>query len=433
MGRVIRRIKSQWNLFRDTPQDISRGGGYTQSPRSARSPTRYYSDRSFIGSIYNRMAVDFSQVDFMHCMLDEKDDIAVSIVRDALHWRLTLDPNIDQTAQALKIDYAFTMFEHGHACLVPVEANTDPNQTGAYDIGQIRVATVAAWHPQYVTLNVYDDRDVDDEGEPINGGIIKQMTVHKSLVVIQENPFYTTMNEPNGLLQRLIAKLALMDQLDEAAGSGKLDMLLQLPFPTRTDSRKAEAEGRRQALREQLKDDELGIGYIDISEKVIQLNRPVVNKLLEEIEYLANAVLSELGLTREIMNGTANQDTINNYFDRTIEPIANGAAQEIKRKWLTKTAISQRHSVEIYRDPLKLIPMSELAEIVDKLRRNAVVTANEIRPKIGYMPLDKEEANELGNPNMPADDQVAGPAPEINGVIPKKKIPAPRKEDVDVS
>lgn len=431
MGRVLRTLKHSWNVFKDAPQDVAGSGGYAQSPRAARAPARYFNDRSFVGSIYNRLAVDFSSVEFIHCRLDQ-NDVATEIVRDDLHRCLTLDANIDQSAAALKIDYAMTLFEQGHAALVPVNTDLDPLKSSSYGIKDMRVGTVAAWHPRMVTLNVYDDRDRDESGQPINGGILKQITVPKDIVVLQENPFYTVMNNPNGLLQRLIAKLNLLDSIDEAAGSGKLDMLLQLPYTVRGESRQAQAQKRREDLRQQLKDDELGLGYIDVSEKVVQLNRPVENKLLNQIEYLAAAVMSELGITPEIMNGTANQDTINNYYDRTIEPIANGAALEIKRKCLTKTAVTQGHSIEIYRDPLKLIPISELAEVADKLIRNAVVTANEFRPKIGYRPSDQPGADKLVNPNMPEEDQARGT--DAPSKPPLKLAPQPpEQEEPDVS
>ena len=283
-------------------------------------------------------------------------------------------------------------------------------------IKAMRVATVAGWRPQRVTLNVYDDRETDAQGQPVNGGVTKQITMEKRFVALVENPFYTVMNEPNGNLQRLQRKLAILDGIDEAAGSGKLDMLLQLPYTVRGTSRQAQAKTRREELRQQLKDDELGLGYIDVSEKVIQLNRPINNKLLEEIQELHKAVYDELGLTPEIMNGSADRDSINNYFDRTIEPIADAVRQEYKRKFLTKTARTQRHSIEVYRDPLKLIPTSELAEIVDKVTRSSVATANDIRPKIGLRPSKDPKANELRNPNMPMDDQM--PA------TPPAKIPA---------
>lgn len=416
MGRIRRQItkelKHGWNAFRDAPQDSSYGGGYTQSPRSNRSPARYFNDRSFIGSIYNRLAVDFALIEFYHAKLDD-NDVATDIVRDGLNRCFTLDANIDQSAFAMKIDFAMTLFEQGTACVVPIDCDLDPLKSASYDIRDIRVGTVAAWHPRHVTMMVYDDREVDGNGEPINGGISKQMTLPKANVMVVENPFYTVMNEPNGLLQRLITKLSILDSIDEAAGSGKLDLILQLPYTVRGESRQAQAKGRRDDLRAQLKDDELGIGYIDVSEKVIQLNRPIENKLLDQIEYLMEAVMSELGITREIMNGTASRDTINNYYDRTVEPIATAFAMEAKRKFLTKTAVTRQHSIEYYRDPLKMIPIGELAEVADKLIRNAVLTANEFRPKIGYRPSNQPGADKLINPNMPVDDQAATPEKEV--------------------
>ncbi len=416
MGRIRRQISKElkhgWNAFRDAPQESSYGGGYSQSPRSNRSPARYFSDRSFVGSIYNRLAVDFALIEFNHCMLDE-DGVATKIVKDGLNRCLTLDSNIDQNAFAMKVDFAMTLFEQGTACVVPIDCDMDPLKSASYDIQDLRVARVAFWHPRKVTMQVYDDREVDDSGQPVNGGIVKQLTLPKQNVVVVENPFYSVMNEPNGLLQRLMSKLGLLDALDEAAGSGKLDLILQLPYTVRGESRQAQAQKRRDDLRAQLKDDELGIGYIDVSEKVVQLNRPIENKLLDQIEYLGNAVMSELGLTREIMNGTASRDVINNYYDRTIEPIATSFALEIKRKFLTKTAVTRGHSIEFFRDPLKNIPLSELAEVADKLIRNAVLTANEFRPKIGYRPSGQPGADKLVNPNMPDEDQKASTGEEV--------------------
>lgn len=429
MGRVINQLQEMfhgWNLFKDAPPEGHYSGGMAQSPRTHGGFSRYYSDRSFVSSIYNRLAVDYASLEFIHCRLDE-NDVPKELVRDDLHRVLTLRGNIDQSAFALKLDYAMTMFEQGEVCYVPVNTRMDPLENASYGIQDLRVATVAGRYPRHLLLNVYDDREVDDDGQPVNGGITKQQKVPKSLVVYQENPFYTVMNEPNGLLQRLISKLEVLDQIDQAAGSGKLDMIIQLPYSVRHESREQQAEKRRDALRKQLADDELGIGYIDISEKVIQLNRPVENKLLEQIEYLAKAVMSELGLTQEIMNGTATRDAINNYIDRTIEPIATGTALELKSKFLTNTAITQRHSIEVYRDPLKLIPLSELPEVADKLIRNAVVTANELRPKIGYMPSNQPGADKLQNPNMPDADQP-GATGEVAPVV--KLAPEPPEEEV---
>lgn len=407
MGRVVRALMHSWNAFSDGNQDLSPSytGGMTGSPRQNRYPMRFINDRSIIGSIYTRLAIDVSSVEFIHCKVDNHG-VANEVVRDSLHDCITLSPNIDQSAQAFKQDLALTMFEGGHVAIVPIDTTIDPSVSTSYDIKQMRIGRVVAWFPQRVTVEVYDDREINEVGTFANGGIVKQVTLPKSMVGIVENPFYSVMNEPSGTLQRLIRKLSLLDGMDEAAGSGKLDMLFQLPYTVRGESRKAQAEKRRQELREQLKDDELGIGYIDVSEKVIQLNRQVDNKLLDQIEYLHKELFANLGLTPEIMNGTANRDTINNYFDRTVEPIANAVALEMKRKFLTKTARAQNHSVEIYRDPLKLIPVSELAEVADKLIRNAILTANEFRPKIGYWPSSEPGANKLINPNMPVHDQI---------------------------
>lgn len=414
MGRIRRQIsrelKHNWNAFRDAPRDQSFGGGYSGSgQRSNRSPARYFSDRSFIASIYNRMAIDFALIEFYHALIDE-NQVATEIVNDGLNRCFTLDSNIDQNAFAMKVDFAMTLFEQGTACVAPIDCDMDPLKSASYDIRDLRVATVAAWHPRHVTMMAYDDREVNDKGEPINGGITKQLTMPKANVMVVENPFYTVMNEPNGLLQRLITKLGIMDTIDEAAASGSLDLILQLPYTVRGDSRQKQAESRRADLRAQLKDDELGIGYIDVSEKVIQLNRPVENKLLDQIQYLMDAVMAELGITREIMNGTASRDVINNYYDRTIDPIATTFALEAKRKFLTKTAVTRGHSIETYRDPLKNIPNSELADIGDSLIRNAILTANELRPKIGFRPSKQPGADKLINPNMPDADQQSAQA-----------------------
>jgi hypothetical protein len=373
---------------------------------------RYFNDKSMIGTILTRLAVDVAMVEFYHARLDPLQDVPIAKIRDSLNERLTLRANIDQTAFALKLDMAFTMFTVGTVAVVPIDATINPAKSTSYDIESMRVGTVDGWFPRRVTVNVYDDREVDSQGQPVNGGIRKQLTLPKDQVAIVENPFYTIMNEPNGLLQRLLSKLEILDGIDAAVGSGKLDLIMQLPYTVRGQKRQDQAEKRRQDLRDQLVDDELGIGYIDASEKVIQLNRPIDNKLLEQIETLYKKVMDAFGLTPEILNGTASADTLNTYYDRTIEPIAEAFRQEFAWKFLTKTARTQRHSVETFRDPLKLIPIGELAEITDKVLRNAAITANELRPRIGYFPSQDPRANQLANPNMPAEDQpVPGPKP----------------------
>jgi hypothetical protein len=416
MGRVVRSLKHGWNRFQ-APADAGFSAGPMTNNRPNRSPARYYNDKSIIGSIYTRLAIDVSQIEFYHARLNQ-DGVPVDVIDSPFNDCLTLNPNIDQSAQALKIDYALTLFERGDVAIVPTDMSIDPSVSASYDIREMRVGTVMGWHPRDVTVNLYDDRVVDADGNPVRGGVVKQVLIPKDQLALVENPFYNVMNEPNGTLQRLKRKLSVMDGIDEAVTSGKLDMILQLPYTVRGASRQKQAEDRRRDLRNQLKGDELGIGYIDVSEKVIQLNRPIDNKNLEALKELYDALYAELGLTREIMDGTASRDAINNYFDRTIEPIANALALEMKRKFLTKTARTQRQSIEMYRDPLKVIQISELAEIMDKGTRSNVMTPNDIRPRIGLRPSKDPLANKLGNPNMPASEQIsAAPqpsTPEVN-------------------
>lgn len=434
MGRVIRGMRrlaapapemkhasggnAKVNAFDERPRD----GGWEHGPSAGHGGgtsnfyRQIFSDKSMIGSIYNRIALDVAGVEFYHAMLDKDQDNPVSIVRDVLNERLTLEANIDQSAFALKQDMCLTMFHNGVVGLAPIETSADPTQTASFNIGSWRCGPVVTWYPRQVTLKLWDDREVDSKGQLVNGGVHKDLTFAKSTVAIVQNPFYEVMNKPNGLLQRLLAKLQLLDGLDEAVGSGKLDMILQLPYAMQGKKREDQAAARREALRNQLKDDELGIGYIDITEKVIQLNRPIDNKLLDQIETLFKKVMDELGLTPGIMNGSASTDELNAYYDRTVEPIATAFSLEFKRKFLTSNARTRRHSIEYFRDPLKLIPASEIGNVIDALRRNGVVTSNEVRPKIGYFPSTDPAANTLGNPNMPADKQLgtgtsAAPAP----------------------
>lgn len=430
MGRVtrgVRQLMHKYNAIDEVPTPgyaAGPAGPNTRGNRSGITPT-YYSNKSIVTSIYNRLAVDFAMVEFFHAKLDKDQDIPIDVVRDPLNERLTLRANIDQSAFDMKVDAAISLFRAGHIAVFPVNRSADPSLVTGADPLDLRVCTIASNNPRRVTINVYDDREVDDKGQPVNGGVQKQLTVPKEQVALVTNPFYDVMNEPNGTLQRLMRKLEILDGIDEAAGSGKLDLIMQLPYTVRGQKRQDQAEKRRQDLRDQLKDDELGIGYIDVSEKVIQLNRPINNQLLEQIQVLYKAAMDELGLTPEIMNGTATPDAINAYFDRTIEPIATAFQLEYKFKFLTQTARTQRHSIEIFRDPLKLIPISELAEITDKVLRNAAITANELRPKIGYFPSKDPRANELANPNMPAEDQPK-PGPQPSGAA----TPAPQEEVV---
>jgi hypothetical protein len=422
MGRVLRRAREFMhgvNQFEDENRvDSTWEHGLSMSHDSgARTSTpRIFRDRSMITSIYVRLAIDVAMVDFIHCMLDKDNDVPIERVRSVLDERLTLRPNIDQTAFQMKFDAAMTMFRNEVVVLAPVVTTYDINQTDSYDIQQLRVGTVSSWYPRRVMVNVYDDREVDSTGKPVNGGIRKDLLFDKSQVAIVQNPFAEVMNSPTGTMQRLIDTWSKLDQQNNDIAAGKLDMLIQLPYVTRGEKRQDMAKRRRQDLRDQLKDDELGIGYIDSSEKVIQLNRQINNQLPEQIDALYAKALDQLGLTPGIMNGSASADELNSYYDRTIEPIATAMQQEMKYKFLTQNARTRRHSIELYRDPLKLIPIGELADVTDSLLRNAAITANEIRPKIGYFPSKEPSANMLVNPNMPADKQaVAGAGSEAEG------------------
>lgn len=423
MGRVVRtmreltrggEMKHGWNAFQEPIEDVGWQHGPSMpfnSRGSSRGSSRIYSDKSMIAAIKLRIALDVAMVEFYHAMTDVENGTPLKIVRDSLNERLTLSANIDQTAFAFKVDMILTMFDAGDVAVCPIDTSVDPNDTSSFEIGSLRVGTVSSYYPRTVVCNVYDDREVDSQGKPVNGGIRKDVRFTKDQVAIVENPLYQVMNEPNGRLQRLLRNLELLGQLNESVGSGKLDLLVQLPVQVRGDKRTAEAEKRRQMLREQLRDDELGIGYIDITEKVIQLNRPINNTLPDQIDRDMKHVMAELGISEGVMNGTASGDELNTYMDRTIEPICAAFQLEFKRKFLTANARGRGHSVETYKDPLKFIPLEKLGETVDHLLRNAAVTVNEIRPKIGFFPSSDPKANELVNPNMPADKQATGGVP----------------------
>jgi hypothetical protein len=432
MGRVTRRLGELLHGVNQFDQERRKDAAWEHGLSMARdsgavnTAPRFYRDRSMIESIYVRLAIDVAMVDFIHVMLDKDNDVPIERVRSVLDERLNLRANIDQTAFQWKFDAAMTMFKNETVVIAPVETTYDIAQTDSFDIQSMRIGTVSSWYPRRVMVNLYDDREVDSKGQPVNGGIRKDLLYMKDEVCIVQNPFSGVMNAPNSVLQRLIETWAQQDQQNREIASGKLDMLIQLPYVTRGAKRQDMAQKRRQELRNQLQEDELGIGYIDASEKVIQLNRPVNNQLPEQIDKLYQQALDQLGLTPGIMNGSASADELNAYYDRTIEPICTALQQEMKYKFLTQNARTRRHSIEIYRDPLKLIPISELAEITDKVLRNAAITANELRPRIGYFPSKDPRANELANPNMPAEDQPK-PGPKPTGA-PLQAVPTPEEE-----
>lgn len=346
-------------------------------------------ERSIVTSVYNRIALDVSAISIQHVRLDENGRFLSTIDSD-LNKCLTLDANIDQTGRAFLQDAVMSMLDEGCVALVPVETDVDPNDTDSYKIFSIRTGKIVEWRPQHVKVRVYDERT----------GRKEDITISKSSVAIVENPLYAVINEPNSTMQRLIRKLSLLDVTDEQTASGKLDLIIQLPYIIKTEARRQQAEQRRKDIEMQLAGSKYGIAYTDGTEHITQLNRSVENNLMKQVEYLTSMLYSQLGITQTILDGTADEKTMLNYYTRTIEPIVSAIVDEMKRKFLTKTARTQRQSIEFFRDPFKLVPVNNIAEIADKFTRNEIMTSNEIRQIVGMKPSDDPKADELINSNI---------------------------------
>lgn len=397
MPKFSDKLKHAWNAFRNDEEkqpaysysDV--GPGYGVRPDRRRLMVS--GDKSIIGSIYTRISIDVSTVDIQHVKLDEDGQLEKHIDNSGLDYCLNVEANIDQAANAFKQDIVMTLFEEGVAAIVPVETSLDPNQTGGYDIQSLRVGKVVQWFPSHVMVDLYNEKK----------GMRQQLTLDKRFVAIVENPFYSVMNEPNSTLQRLIRKLSLLDIADENANSGKLDMIIQLPYVIKSEARRDQANKRRRDLEEQIRESQLGIGYVDGTERITQLNRPIENNLWKQIQDLTEMLYAHLGLTPEVMNGTASEATMLNYHQRTIKPIMIAITQSMKRTFLAKAARTQGHSLEFYRDPFQLVPIASIAEIGDKFTRNEIMSPNELRTAIGLKPSKDPAANELKNANMPAD------------------------------
>lgn len=399
---VRSRLKHAYNAFlnREPARSVAPySGGYDtewgagNSANPMRMRFGFSGERSITSSIYTRIAVDASSVDIRHVKKDEQDRY-IEDVKSGMHNCLNVEANIDQSGRAFLQDLYYTVLEGGHIAILPVDMSKAPKNGGLFDIESWRVGIVVHWWPRYVTVDAYNDRT----------GRREQVTVDKRYVGLVENPFYTVMNEPNSTLQRLKRKLALLDMVDEKVSSGKLDILIQLPYPIRDEGRRKDAETRRQDIEFQLQDSAHGIAYIDAQEKVVQLNRPIENNLLPQVERLFVQLYTELGLTKGVMDGTAEEAEMLNYYSRTIEPLISAVADELKRKFLTKTARTQGHDVVFFRDPFKLVPMKELAELADKFTRNEIVTSNEFRGFIGMRPVtDDPKADMLINSNLTVD------------------------------
>lgn len=397
------RLKHAWNVLvnnRD-PTDLGHvphAESYAYRPDRPRF-TRG-NDRTIVTAVYNRVAIDVSAISIKHCRLDDNERY-VSVIDSKLNSCLNLEANLDQTGRAFIQDVVMSLLDEGCVAVVPIETTANPN-TGSYDIVSMRVAKILEWYPAHVKVRVYNERTAKKE----------DIVVPKKTVGIIENPLYAVINEPNSTLKRLVRKLAILDSIDEQSGAGKLDLIVQLPYTIKTDLRKQQANERRADLEKQLSNSKYGIGYIDATEKVTQLNRPIENNLMKQIEYLTSMLYSQLGITQTILDGTADEKTMLNYYSRTIEPIISAIVDELKRKFLTKTARSQKQSILFFRDPFKLVPVNEMAEIADKFTRNEIMTSNEIRQVIGMKPSDDPKADQLVNSNISQPTEQQGPPPE---------------------
>ena len=385
------RLKHAWNVFTGNIQINYRDLGMSYSYRADRPRMSRGNERSIVTSVYNRIALDVAALNVQHVRLD-KNGRFISVIDDGLNNCLTLEANVDQTARSFIQDVVISMFDEGSVAIVPVDTTTDPNVSGSYDIQSLRVGQILDWYPQHIRARVYNEQT----------GRKEDIVVPKSAVAIIENPLYAVINEPNSTMQRLIRKLNLLDVIDEQSGSGKLDLIIQLPYVIKTEARRQQAENRRKDIENQLSGSKYGIAYTDGTEHITQLNRSVNNNLMSQIEYLTSMLYSQLGITQSILDGTADEKTMLNYNNRTIEPIISAIVDEMKRKFLTKTARSQHQSISFFRDPFKLVPVNDIAEIADKFTRNEIMTSNEIRQVVGMKPSEDPRADELRNKNLSA-------------------------------
>lgn len=395
------RLKHAFNAFMNRdPTYKPTGSSYSSRPDRPRLSRG--NERSIITSIFNRIALDVAGIDIKHCRLDENNRY-IEDIKSNLNECLSTEANIDQTGRAFIQDVVMSMLDEGCVAIVPVDTTINPKITSSYDILSMRTGKILDWYPEHVRVRVYNDKTGEKE----------DILLPKKQVGIIENPLYAVVNEHNSTMQRLKRKLALLDVTDEQTASGKLDLIIQLPYVVKTEARREQANRRRQDLEEQLAGSKYGIAYADGTEKITQLNRSLENNLLKQIEYLTNMVYSQLGITQEVLNGTADEKTMLNYNNRTVEPILSAIVNEMKRKFLTKTARSQGQSISYFTNPFKLVPVNDMAEIADKLTRNEITTSNEIRQAIGMRPSDDPKADELINSNISQPDETEQPYNEM--------------------
>ncbi len=384
------RLQHAWNAFQNRdPTYMYAPGGVSSWHKPDRVKLTIGNERSIITSIYNRIGIDVSAVKIQHVRLDENDRF-IEVIPSGFNEALTLSANADQTGRAFIQDVVMSMFDEGCVAVVPVDTTINPAVSGAFDVLSMRTGKILEWFPAHVRIRLYNERT----------GLKEEITVPKQSVAIIENPLYAVMNEPNSTLKRLITKLNLLDSIDKQSGSGKLDIIIQLPYIIKTPQRREQAETRRKELESQLAGSQYGIAYTDGTEKVTQLNRPAENNLMGQITYLTSMLYSQLGLTESIFDGTADEQTMLNYYNRTVEPCLSAIADEMKRKFLTKTARTQKQSVIFVREPFRLVPVNEIASIADKFTRNEILSSNEVRSIVGYKPVPDPRADELRNKNL---------------------------------
>lgn len=391
------RIRNAWNAFTSRSPTSWKPEGYGYSYRPDRVRLTRGNERSIITAPLNKIALDVASMDIKHVQLD-KDGRYLGDRKSGLNTVLTLEANIDQSGREFIQDATMSMFDEGCVALVPIdtddEPDGEPSLDGAFDILSMRVAKILQWYPRHVRVRVYNDRT----------GRKEDIEVPKEFVAIVENPLYAVMNEPNSTFQRLVRKLNYLDAIDDRNNSGKLDLIIQMPYGSQSSSRKRYSAGRREEIENQLVGSKYGIAYLDATERIIQLNRPVDNNLLSQVEYLTSMLYSQLGITEEILKGTADEQTMLNYYSRSVEPVLSAIAGSMKRKFLTKTARSQGQSIMYFRDPFRLVPLDKIAEMADKFTRNEIMTSNEIRQKIGMKPSKDPKADELRNSNLNQND-----------------------------
>lgn len=409
------RLKHAWNAFMSrapTTNYSEIGNGYYTRPDRVRFSRG--NERSIVTSVYNRIAMDASAIDIRHCRLDD-DDRFVEEIKSGLNDCLSLEANIDQTGRSFLQDVVMSMLDEGSVAIVPTDTTFDPKTTNSYDILSMRTGKILDWYPSHVKVRVYNEKT----------GKKEDLVLPKKTIGIIENPLYAVINEPNSTMQRLIRKLALLDVTDEQTASGKLDLIIQLPYVIKSEAKRQQAEERRKDIEMQLASSKYGIAYADGTEKIVQLNRSLENNLLKQVEYLTSMLFSQLGMTQSILDGTADDKTMLNYQNRTIEPIVSAIVDEMKRKFLTKTARSQKQSIMSFRDPFRLVPVNDIAEIADKFTRNEIMTSNEIRQIVGMKPSDNPKADQLINSNI----RQPGEEMDPNIMAPEEANPNMESED----